>query len=110
MICPNCRSNYKEKLEFCANCGVRLVAKKITVENTRCPYCGVEIKASKCINCGAQFDNAESNKVPEKLKPVSMPKELKNLKWDNTFVKTNMAIIIGIMGIITILMLIMNNL
>ncbi|MGZ7096369.1 MAG: hypothetical protein ACXVHU_07870, partial [Methanobacterium sp.] len=102
-------SNYLENIEFCTKCGVRLVAKNIKEESMGCPYCGVLIptSASKCPNCGELLNKSDSHKVPDILRLMSdIPHELKNFKWDDRFVKTNLVIIVGIMGMVIIMMLI----
>lgn len=113
MFCPNCRSIYQENIEFCTNCGVRLVVKNIVEESINCPFCGIlnPASASKCPNCGKLLNESDSSRIPDILRSISdIPHELKNLKWDDSFVRNNLLIIVGMMGLVIILMLIMNNL
>lgn len=111
VFCPNCKSNYQENIEFCTRCGVRLVKGTVKNKNKRCPYCGVLIssKESECINCGELLNKSESNKITAILMLISnIPRELKIFKLDDRFIKTNLVIIVGIMGMIIIMMLVMN--
>ncbi|MDI6645202.1 MAG: zinc ribbon domain-containing protein [Methanobacteriaceae archaeon] len=112
MFCPNCRLNYLENIEFCTRCGVRLVEGTVK-DRMRCPYCGVLISSedSKCLNCGELLNKSDSNKFTALLLLISnIPRELKNFKLDDRFIKTNLLIILGILGIVVIMMLAMNYL
>jgi len=112
VFCPNCRSNYREKIEFCTRCGVRLVEGTVK-DRIRCPYCGVliSIEDPKCLNCGELLNKSDSNKFTATLMLIStIPRELKNFKLDDRFIRTNLLIIVGILGMVVIMMLAMNYL
>lgn len=90
MFCPNCRLETHENIEYCNRCGVKL-------EN-------------KVKNCNHQINNGTiaSFSIMNLVKAV--PGELKSYKWDDTFVKTNLVVIVAIMGLVIIAMLFMKKL
>jgi hypothetical protein len=70
----------------------------------QCPYCGYHTTEPKCKNCSHWINKSNRPSI------TAVPGEIKNYKWDDTFVKTNLVIIVAIMGTVIILMLFMNNL
>lgn len=81
-------------------------------KETQCPYCGYYTTEPRCKNCNHMINKLDR---PSKSSGIlgfvhAVPGGIKSFKWDDTFVKTNLVIIVGIMGTVSILMLIMNNL
>jgi uncharacterized membrane protein YvbJ len=112
LFCPNCHLESYEDGEYCNQCGVKLEYKASNTtskeENVPCPYCGNTSDVPKCKHCSHWIDKSAGSNKDTKGSISAIPGELKNLKWDDTFVKTNLVIIVGIMGIIVIMMLFMN--
>ncbi|MGB9938087.1 MAG: hypothetical protein ACPK7O_10240 [Methanobacterium sp.] len=90
MFCPNCRLETYEDIEYCRKCGVKL-------EN-------------KVQNCNHQINNGPTTSFSIVNIVKAVPGELKSYKWDDTFVKTNLVVIVAIMGLVVIAMLFMGNL
>lgn len=110
MFCPNCRLERPEDTEYCSECGVKL-EKRANILNQkkyiRCPYCGYYIEGSKCKNCNYQINKLNGSTLVSGIVGFvhAVPGELKSYKFDATFVKTNLAIIVAIMGTVIILLL-----
>lgn len=113
MFCPNCRLERQKNREYCSKCGVKLESRvKKLNQNMQCPYCGYHTTEPKCKNCNHQINKSNRPTISSGILGFvySVPGELKSYKWDNTFVKTNLVIIVVIIGMVVILMLFMNNL
>lgn len=115
MFCPNCRLERQEDTEYCSNCGVKL-ENRIIISNQKkymqCPYCGYYTIESKCKNCSHWINKTNRFNIVSSISGFvhAVPGELKSYKFDNTFVKTNIVIIVVVMGMLIILMMYMNNL
>jgi hypothetical protein len=112
MFCPNCRLEIPENTEYCSKCGVKLESRVKKLNNMQCPYCGYYTTEPKCKNCSHWINKSNRFNIISSISGFvhAVPGELKSYKWDNTFVKNNLVIIVAIMGIVVILMLFMNNL
>ena len=106
MFCPNCRMERSKDTEYCSKCGVKLENRinSLDQRNIKCPYCGRISKLLECEHCGRLIEG--SNPTSSIMGYIyAVQKIFKNLKYDDTFVKTNLVIIVGIMGVVVILML-----
>ncbi|WP_414469153.1 hypothetical protein [Methanobacterium sp. ACI-7] len=115
MFCPNCRLEKYEDTEYCSKCGVKLENRvnKLNQKNEmQCPYCGNYTTEPKCKNCRHQINKLNSHTKASNIIGFvqTVPGELKSYKWDDTFVNTNLVLIVAIMGMVIISMLFMNKL
>ncbi|MGF7117935.1 hypothetical protein [Methanobacterium oryzae] len=114
MFCPNCCLEIRENTEYCSKCGVKLENRVKTLnqeKDEQCPYCGYHTTRSKCKNCGQRINRQNHSTITSGIIGFvhAVPGEIKSYKWDNTFVMNNLVIIVAIIGIMTILVLFMNN-
>jgi DNA-directed RNA polymerase subunit RPC12/RpoP len=113
MFCPNCHIERHEDREYCSRCGVKLenrLNKLNKKKDIQCPYCGHYTTKPKCKNCNHWIDKLNHPSIASGIVGFvhTVPGKLKEYKWDDTFVKTNLVIIVAIMGIVIIIMLFMN--
>jgi DNA-directed RNA polymerase subunit RPC12/RpoP len=110
MFCPNCRLELHEDIEYCNKCGVKL-ENRANISNQKrymqCPYCGYYTEGSKCKNCNHQINKLNGATIVSGITGFvhAVPGELKSYEFDDTFVKTNLVMIVAIMGTVVILLL-----
>jgi len=95
MFCPNCRSNFNEEIEYCTNCGVRLEVRK----NNNCETFNSDFEIF------TKSSKNPSTYLDKKDYILEISKTVKDLRWDNKFIRIHLRMIILLMGLIAVLLL-----
>lgn len=70
MVCPNCKTEYRNGFYICADCNINLVSKLPHVDNPECTLASDEIKFEKVFETGDSYEFLDASNI---LKNAGVP-------------------------------------